>query len=636
MKTINRFLMTMALLITAVTGAWGAGYTVTLTLNYSYTDPNTSVVYEGIKLYDLTKNDDGIMPTDGSFRFRPWTAEKGYWGMYNFDNGNRTATIKIPVKAGNKLIFQFTDTQGKGTTINSVTSCSTITKLDDGYLACDVLSDASDITISIGKYSVITSILVMQPYTPYATVTYNINNMLTFSGETYRAPQAQTIIGSGDFTLGSLTLNKTDVKASVVENIYNLDATNLVAIDMASTFTQTTVTYTESDLVKPTYTFVADEKGYAITDDNITVSPALDENNKISLLSDMPVTVTPQTGYKLQSLTVGSLEVTGPDETTGALSFTSGTEDLDATCYLVRDLSVQTSVQVVNGEGTEQSRFVLTKSGESYDYADQPNYVLTDLKTKEALDQTDLECTLQKKNGETWEDYTAATPVPGEYRMKITPKADGRYTNTGDVIVTDAFTLYFAQTVEVRADGFATFISDEALQLAAEETDAELYTVGSVSADKVVLQALTQVPANTPFIIYNPTTRAKTVPLVSVDGEVAAVTYYEGFKGTTAGESVSISDNYDYYVCTGKEFAWVETAGAVPANKCWLEVPKTTEPATARQIVFNGKQLTGISAVETAEGAETSVWYNLDGTRIEGKPSRKGIYLNNGKKYVIK
>ena len=29
-------------------------------------------------------------------------------------------------------------------------------------------------------------------------------------------------------------------------------------------------------------------------------------------------------------------------------------------------------------------------------------------------------------------------------------------------------------------------------------------------------------------------------------------------------------------------------------------------------------------------------WYTLDGARLSGKPSAKGIYINNGRKVVIK
>ena len=29
-------------------------------------------------------------------------------------------------------------------------------------------------------------------------------------------------------------------------------------------------------------------------------------------------------------------------------------------------------------------------------------------------------------------------------------------------------------------------------------------------------------------------------------------------------------------------------------------------------------------------------WYTLDGTHLSAQPTRKGIYVNNGKKYIIK
>ena len=33
---------------------------------------------------------------------------------------------------------------------------------------------------------------------------------------------------------------------------------------------------------------------------------------------------------------------------------------------------------------------------------------------------------------------------------------------------------------------------------------------------------------------------------------------------------------------------------------------------------------------------DSEAWYTLDGVRLSGKPSRKGIYINNGKKVAIK
>lgn len=32
---------------------------------------------------------------------------------------------------------------------------------------------------------------------------------------------------------------------------------------------------------------------------------------------------------------------------------------------------------------------------------------------------------------------------------------------------------------------------------------------------------------------------------------------------------------------------------------------------------------------------ETDAWYSLDGVRLSGKPTKKGLYINNGRKVVI-
>ena len=33
---------------------------------------------------------------------------------------------------------------------------------------------------------------------------------------------------------------------------------------------------------------------------------------------------------------------------------------------------------------------------------------------------------------------------------------------------------------------------------------------------------------------------------------------------------------------------------------------------------------------------EADAWYSLDGRKLDGKPSAKGMYIKNGKKVVIK
>jgi len=33
---------------------------------------------------------------------------------------------------------------------------------------------------------------------------------------------------------------------------------------------------------------------------------------------------------------------------------------------------------------------------------------------------------------------------------------------------------------------------------------------------------------------------------------------------------------------------------------------------------------------------QTSAWYTLDGRRLSGKPTQKGVYINNGNKVMMK
>ena len=63
------------------------------------------------------------------------------------------------------------------------------------------------------------------------------------------------------------------------------------------------------------------------------------------------------------------------------------------------------------------------------------------------------------------------------------------------------------------------------------------------------------------------------------------------------------------------------------------------KPAYVRQMVFfDGEEATGIISVHgsgfTVNGSD--VWYTLDGRKLDGKPTARGLYINNGKKIVIK
>lgn len=78
-------------------------------------------------------------------------------------------------------------------------------------------------------------------------------------------------------------------------------------------------------------------------------------------------------------------------------------------------------------------------------------------------------------------------------------------------------------------------------------------------------------------------------------------------------------------------------AGARGMNRAAADEP-LPETIKVRLISANGDVM-GIGSMSTKTGEVTmdsEAWYSIDGRRIEGKPSTKGIYVNNGKKVVIK
>ena len=49
--------------------------------------------------------------------------------------------------------------------------------------------------------------------------------------------------------------------------------------------------------------------------------------------------------------------------------------------------------------------------------------------------------------------------------------------------------------------------------------------------------------------------------------------------------------------------------------------------------------VTAIGTIDTKTGEirfDSEAWYTLDGRRLNGKPSVKGMYINNGKKIIVK
>ena len=196
--------------------------------------------------------------------------------------------------------------------------------------------------------------------------------------------------------------------------------------------------------------------------------------------------------------------------------------------------------------------------------------------------------------------------------------------------------LYQGYEVTIPAGEYITYYRDEPLKLDdADKESIELYTVSSVTATEAVLSdPFDAAPANTPLLVYNKNTEeAKTILLIPCNEPDLALTVADAFKGTLDAKVFSKDDMEAavYYVCTGKAFAPVKSAGTIAANRCWLEI-STAAPSNARKIVSGNA--TGIDSMVNGQWSMDN-YYDMQGRKVE-KPVRGGIYIKNGKKVVIK
>ena len=187
--------------------------------------------------------------------------------------------------------------------------------------------------------------------------------------------------------------------------------------------------------------------------------------------------------------------------------------------------------------------------------------------------------------------------------------------------------------VTVASGEYVTYYSDMALTLEPSETEAKLYTISAVGTETATATEITSANAEMPFLIYNGAAAEKTIILIPTDATTNQAVAPE-FKGTLTGGTIAASTSTkSNYALNGKQFVWVKEALPVAANKCWLEISNSANAAPAMTIVFG--EVTGIGVIDNGQRTSGD-WYDLNGRKLEGNPTKKGVYIQNGRKVVIK
>lgn len=313
----------------------------------------------------------------------------------------------------------------------------------------------------------------------------------------------------------------------------------------------------------------------------------------------------------------------------GEASFKMPQYDLTATYTIKRDMTVD-----VAGEMADRIRIQMVGNAfQAVDATQMDPVVKDNLETNSPVTltvTTDYTLQLQKQsdtNADQWTDVTALSV--GTFRYKIT--GAGNYSG---ICYSEEFALFQGYEVTVPAGEYVTFYAAENLKV--EDADAKLYTITAVNetaATATLSDPISVAPASTPLLVYNSNSAEKTFLLLPTDDGADNVTAADEFKGTlTATQIAASTSTKNNYAFNGLKFVWVKNVFSIGANKCWLEI---STPASARTVKLVFGDATGIDSIERTEQADGD-WYDLNGHKLQAAPKRKGVYIHNGRKEVVK
>ena len=171
----------------------------------------------------------------------------------------------------------------------------------------------------------------------------------------------------------------------------------------------------------------------------------------------------------------------------------------------------------------------------------------------------------------------------------------------------------------------------------ATPTGYTAHIVTGVSGNVVTAPSLSYIPEGAPVILLS---------TASSNGFMAQPT--SGAAPDVTGNKLAVASGTDVertftagqiYILYNGEFV-LNAAGTLAAGKIYLPksvIVSDSTPAPSRLFIDWGES-TGLnnSQLSTLNSPLPVVWYTLDGRRLNGKPMKKGLYLRNGQKIVVR
>ena len=237
----------------------------------------------------------------------------------------------------------------------------------------------------------------------------------------------------------------------------------------------------------------------------------------------------------------------------------------------------------------------------------------------------------------TSDDYTVSFVDDGRGYQVATVTGIGNYTGSAK-ISRIKFSFFNSGSDDENVKNVATIAASMDI-VTPDNMVAYIVTGLNVTKHEVKLTSIEYVPKDVPVLLltdspveaYTATPKAVTTPADVSRNKLMIL---------PPGKKVEASQVYMFH--QGQFF--LTTAGTLTKYKFCLEnpyyelvSPVKPNPSNA-PLRFVIEELTGIHEIQTAgiEGTSEDIWFSVDGLRLTGKPTRKGLYIKNGNKIVVK
>ena len=125
---------------------------------------------------------------------------------------------------------------------------------------------------------------------------------------------------------------------------------------------------------------------------------------------------------------------------------------------------------------------------------------------------------------------------------------------------------------------------------------------------------------------------------VTIDNTASTEVAFTGgtFKGTYSPIVWDTENKSILFVGENNTLYYPKSGAFVNACRAYFEL---SDDSQAREFVMNfdgENEVTSLPQPLQKEGSQADAWYTLDGRKLNGKPTTKGLYIHNGKKVIIK